>query len=311
MANTPPTPPNSPNSPNQPNAASQRSGTPGNGSENTPGKPRATIMLKKNATPGAGSSPTIVPASGRVPGSSARITPAQSARRPAVTVDREALGLSSARPSEMVAGLNQVAKRAEALAIREESKRKSGGKMNANIALHVDDTGARWKRYVISGIVGAVALGALIFGVMFWNANRSKVSDRAAYEETRGILNELGKQAELMKPFDESETITVQGVKERLKGELEAALKEVKDQLKRDNEAKRNPDSRTVERRHFIEKLLAFQDGWRKPVVVSLAGRDEVEFGSTGKFDGAPPEPVKARVRSGSATPLEDAPGKK
>ena len=299
------------NPPDTSNSGSQRPGTPGDGSANPANKPRATIMLKKNAGPAAGSSPTIVPASGRVPGSSARLTPAQSARRPAVAVDREALGLSSARPSEMVAGLDEVAKRAEALAVREESKRKSGGKMNANIALHVDDTGVRWKRYVVSGIIGAALLGALIFGVLFWNTNRLKVSDRAAYEETRGILNELGKQAELMKAFDESETITVAGVKARLIGELEAAQKEVHEQLQRDNAAKRNPDSRTVERRKFIEKLLAFQDGWRKPVVVSLSGHDDVEFGSTGKFDGATMEPVKARVRSGSATPVEDSSGKK
>jgi len=225
-----------------------------------------------------------------------------SSRRTAVQIsqDREALGLASSKPSEKIAGLEEVAKRAEKLAEREEIKRKSGGKMNANIALHVDDTGKRWQRYVLMGIFAVLVVGGAVTWLLVKKANTKIVPDRAAAAETEGILNGLARQAELMKHFDESESVTEKTVKERLKESCEAMLAKIEEDMKKDARAKRNPDPRLISDRHFMEKLMTFKDGWGKPVTVTIVENDYAEFGSSGKFQGTPIDPVKVKVRSGS-----------
>ncbi|HLX61978.1 MAG TPA: hypothetical protein VKX17_11915 [Planctomycetota bacterium] len=273
--------------------------TAGNGTNNGAAKPRATIVMKNpNANPG--SSARVAPATGNPPGSSARVQPARSTRRQAVAVDREALGLSAARPSEMIAGLDEAAKRAEALAKREELRRKSGGKMAANIALHVDDTGRKWALWVKLGIAAILIGGSAIAYYLIYAANHHVVTPREAREKTAQALIFLDKTATLMEPFKDSDQLTAASAKERVRKHLEEDLDKVKVTLARDFKAGRNPDKRAVEERDFLIGLLAFKDGFGKDLEFGVEG-DDLTIASPSKFEGDPLEPVKVRVREGKA----------
>src|ERR1043165_8953907 len=290
-----PTPPNGNNGPKQ-------SSVSGNGA--APIKPRATIVMKNpNANPA--SQPRIPAAGGPPPGSSARIPAARSApsvRK--VQVDREALGLSAARPSEMIAGLDEAAKRAEALAAREEAKRKSGGKMSANLALHVDDTGRKWSLWVRLGIVAVLAVAAAAGWWMYTADKRHKVGDREGLELTRKDLKDLGRSVELMDLFKEGESISVQDVKERLRKRLDADLEAVKARIARDRATGRNPDRPAADLRDQLERQLNFKDAWGKPLEFAVEG-DELSISSTSTAKAGELFPVRVRIRSTPSKPPE------
>ena len=280
----------------------------GNGKQPPPpNKPRATIVLKKG-----GSSPVITPASGASPVNLQRPTaprqpgnPSQSARRPAVQIqaDREALGLSAARPSEMVAGLDEAVKRAEALANREEAKRRSGGKLNANVALHVDDTGKKWALWVRMGIAVAVVAVCAAGYFMLYKSNHVELNPRVKLAETRDALNTLEIAAKDMQPFESSDAPTAQTAKERLRKSLDAQLDVVKKSIQKDRDSGRNPDKALINKREFLEKLMQFKDGWDKPFEFSVTG-GELAIRSTSQAEGVPAEPVKIRI-TGSAGKTE------
>lgn len=277
-------------------------------------KPRATIMMKKS---GSGSA-TPQPPSAGAPGVSGKLVPAQgrassgasSSRRTAVQVqqDREALGLNTARPSEKIEGLEEAAKRMEKQAQREEAKRKSGGKMNANLALHVDDTGRRWSRRVLMGIAATILIVGGAVAVLMGIANRDKTPQRLRAQETAKMLNEYSIQMERTKPFAENDSLTEKTVKERLKEDYQNELAQIEKEMAKDREAKRNPDPRRIERRHLVQKLLTFKDGWEKPIKIDVSN-GEVEFSSSGKFENQPIDSVKVRVRSSSTASVEPEKG--
>lgn len=292
-----PTPPSGNNVPKQPS---------GNGTG--PIKPRATIVMK-NPNSNPGSQPRIPAAGGPPPASSARVPvsrPSSAASVRKQQTDREALGLSAARPSEMIAGLDEAAKRAEALAVREEAKRKSGGKMSANAALHVDDTGRKWSRWVQLGIAVLVLAGGAVGGWMFYSANRQKIGERAGLEITRADLNDMARSVESMEQFKEGESITVQGAKERLHKRLEADLETEKSKIARDKAAGRNPDRRSVEQRERLERQLTFKDAWGKPLDFSVEG-DDLIVRSTSTVKGESIDSIKTRIRE---TPVAKPPEK-
>lgn len=258
-------------------------------------KPRATLVMKKGA---ASTAPVPAPAAPKAASATAASTRKQ-------VVDRAALGLSAARPSEMIQGLDEAAKRAEAQATREEAKRRSGGKMNLTEAIHVDDTGARWSRNVLLGLVGTVLFVALVVVGLIYLANRTRINPRVASDDTRSVLHDLARRVELMPSFEESESVTAPQVKERLKKALEDDMNGLQEQRKRDQSARRLSDPREVANRAFVEKLLKFQDGWGKPLVFDMEDKDTLVISSNSKYDGQSPDPVKVRIR-GSAPPVEE-----
>lgn len=276
----------------------------GNGNQPPlPSKPRATIVLKKS-----GSSPVVTPASGTSPSNPPRPgtaqlsgrTPSQPIRNPSAKIqaDREALGLSAARPSQVVSGLNEAVKRAEALANREEAKRKSGGKLNANVALHVDDTGKKWAFWVRMGIAATVLLACAAGGYMVWKSNRAEINPRVKVAATRDALNDLEIAAKNMDRFEGSDP-TAQAAKERLKMGLDKQLAAVEESVEKDRKMGRNPDKALMNKREFLKNLMQFKDGWGKPFEFSVTA-GELAIRSTSQAEGVPTEPVKIRI-TGSA----------
>lgn len=282
----------------------------GNGSQPSTNKPRATIVLKNpnaKSTSSGSLTPATPSASQKLPVARPSIGAAnQSSRRAAAQIqtDREALGLSAARPSEMVAGLDEAVKRAEALAAREEAKRKSGGKLNANVALHVDDTGKKWALWVRLGIAVALVLGLAAGGFMIWSSNHTKIDPRKAVAETRDSMIELELAAKKMERFDASDNITVASAKARLTKTLEGQLASVEKSIQKDRESGRTPDKMLINKREFLKKLLTFKDGWDKPFDFSVSD-NELTIRSVTQYEGIH-EPVKVPIAGTKKTEKEE-----
>lgn len=317
---TPPATPGNP-APNRP------AGNPGSKPAIAPAKPASAIRpaippAKSNpapAKPASGIRPPATapakPASGVRPAQAGPIRPAsgirpaapssQSGRKPAatgnVTSDREALGLTAMKPSEMIKGLDEAAKKAEKMEEREEAKRRSGGKMSANAALLTDDTGRRWTRatnLVISGAIAAVVIGGLI---LMWLANREPIDPRTGNEQARRDLIELSLRAKRIKPFEESEKITEAAFKERLLLQIDAELKTVEDAIEKDRQKRKDTkssgaprDSRLFRDQRELQRLREFKDAWGQPFVFKMADADTVTVTAKGKTGKGytPPEPV-------------------
>lgn len=221
-----------------------------------------------------------------------------SGRNKSVPVDREALGLTALKPSEMVEGLEKAAKRAEKIEARESAKRKLGGGMNPNAALHVDDTGARWARGVKLGIAVTVLVVGLAVAVMWHLSNKSKVPPRQAGEETRQRLVELSRIVPRIPLFDADEEITVEKVKPRVLERLEEDIKEVDAQIAQMRESKR-PTEDYRQQKKVLEDLKGLNDAWGNPFEFTIVESDSVRVGVKGKTvtPNDPLAPVTVRVR--------------
>ncbi len=210
----------------------------------------------------------------------------------------------------MVAGLEEAAKRAEALAAREAAKRKSGGKMSANVALHVDDTGSKWSMRVRLGIAAAVLLVGSACGFMYYKATHSSIDPRVALNETRQSLADYASDAKMMPQFTPGESITAQAAKDRIQKNMESQLESVKKTIAADAASSRTPDKSLLQRRERLEKRLHFKDGWGTPFDFSVEGEDLL-IRSVSKYEGLSNDPVKVRVRGAAGEKSADALEKK
>jgi hypothetical protein len=315
--------------PSDPNGGTANQPNSGNGSgapNNQSGpRPRATIMLKKNQ----GSSdkipaikPTVPPATG-TPGMSGRLpvapasvsgrsgvmrAPGQSQRRaPAqIATDREALGLSAARPSEMVKGLDEAAKRAQAAAERDENKRRSGGKMSQVEALQVDDTGRRWSNRVIMGMAAVFLTICGVGGYLIYKTANPGIDYRVAFEETHRRMHDLARDAELMPPFAEGEKLTPATVKERIEKNVREQLEVILKQAAIDRDAKRNPDLRITDRRNFLQDMLKFTDGWGRPLRFAVEDDAYVVISADPLPGKEIPVAERAKIRAGATVKTAD-----
>jgi len=215
-------------------------------------------------------------------------------------VDREAFGLTAQKPSEMVAGLDEVAKRAEQLEAREEAKRKAGGRMSANVAVKVDEVGSRWKRWVNIGIVAAVTLVLTALALMLYSSSHAKLDPREGNAEAHKMLQALASLASSPSFFTEGETITAEKARERLKEAVEAQYNEVLERIKpKPNGGPfQRPDPGLVKDREWLEKLRSFKDAWGQPFVFEIEG-ETLKISAIGKKTAAatPPEPVIVPLR--------------
>lgn len=196
---------------------------------------------------------------------------------------REALGLSSMKPSEMIAGLDEAAARAEKLEKREEAKRKGGGN-TLNTALHVDDTGKKWSRMVLLSLAGVIALVVLIGAGMIYLSNRKSLSPAEGNQLTRQWVRDLGLIAQKMKPFELDEKPPLDKVKERLTEGINAELDDVKATIKAQEDVHRPPSSRDIEWKEELLELQKYQDAWAQPFMFNLDD-DKLTISAKGKSE--------------------------
>ena len=210
---------------------------------------------------------------------------------------REALGLSSMKPSEMVAGLEAAAQRAEKAEQREQAKRKGGGH-NLNTALHVDDTGRRWSRIVILSLLGAVLLLGGGTALAIYISNHKSVPVERGNQETRAELRDLGMIAGQLKGFDPDEKLTVEKVRDQITASINAKIDEVRARIKSQEDVHRPPSSQDIEEKDELNALLKYQDPWGQPFQFSLADDDKLTITAKGKPEfGHPIDPVVLKLR--------------
>ncbi|MFH0938378.1 MAG: hypothetical protein V1899_03745 [Planctomycetota bacterium] len=203
-----------------------------------------------------------------------------------MAADREALGLSAMKPSEMVVGLDQVAKRAAKLEAREIAKKKAGGGISVNTALLVDDTSRRWTWKVRFGLAGAALVMLALLGALYCYTNRSGPSPRKGNQQTRGDLLDLKTMiAPRMMPFDEDESVTIEMAKQRLTQAIDAELTAILEQIKKDKENHRPIETQITQRREWLRKLRDFKDAWGRDFTFRLLDANTLEISATGKKD--------------------------
>ncbi|HYG73800.1 MAG TPA: hypothetical protein VEK08_02110 [Planctomycetota bacterium] len=253
----------------------------------------------------------------------AAASPGASAKRPSVKAgianDRAALGLSTLKPSEMIAGLDKVAERAEKIEAREEAKRKAGGKLNANIALHTDDTGRRMSRMVYLTIfvvlVSIVGLGA----ALFYFANREIKDPRKMRAETQETLTKLKALSLRISPFEDGDTITPEKVKEAFLKVIDADLKVLNEEIEKDKKRREKTDKfRTPDRVMSADlanltRLRTLTNGWGAPLIITMSDADTISVAANLPPDAGvePIEPVPIRVRAAKPAAPEKAPAEK
>src|SRR5581483_1096590 len=190
-----------------------------------------------------------------------------------LAAQREKLGLGVAKPSEMIEGLEEAAKRAEKLDAREAAKRKGGGS-TVNTALHVDETGKQWSRMVLFWLIGTVLFVFLVGALLIFLSSRTKISPEEGNAATSNMLRTL--QLDIvpsMKPIPPEEPITAESAKAHLTEGIQAALNKILDMIK-------------------------FQDPWGSPFQFSVEG-DKVTVAAKPVQDkkGRTVDPITFRFR--------------
>jgi len=251
VPNQPPQPPK----PGKPSGSSSRNPAP-----STPTK--ASGSSSRNAVPKAGA-----PAPKGPP-----------PKKNMLEAHREALGLSSAKPSDMVAGLEDVAKRAGAREDRAKA-RVEGGRI-ADKAVLTDGTGQRWERRVLLGIILVALLVGGTLGVMYFLANKKVADPREQKMETHNRLLRLQTAISSIAPFGKSEVITAEMLKERLRNSLQAALKEAEATAEKEKTSRGMNTSTTQEQLKHLKQDQDFKDVWDKDLVFEVEG-NEVSISST------------------------------
>ena len=199
-----------------------------------------------------------------------------------LAAQREALGLGVAKPSEMVAGLEAAANRAEKLDAREAAKRKGGG-TTLNVALHVDDTGKRWSRIVLTSLVLTVLFVFLAGALMIFLSSRTKIPAEEGNSTTSNMLRDIALIGTNFK-ITRDEKVSVESARAHLTEAIQAELEKTKDQIKSDEEVHHPPSATTIEWKHELEAMLNFQDAWSAPFQFAVEG-DKVTITAKGKTD--------------------------
>lgn len=214
--------------------------------------------------------------------------------------DRAKLGLGSMKPSEMIEGLDEVAKRLEKQQEREEAKQKTGGKMSQNEALLTDGTGRRWSRNVMIGIVVVVLLGGIVAAAMFISVNFTALDPRKGNARTRGMMMELIGFAQRI-PIEDADGLTKDRVVQLLHEQVDNQFNQVEADIARDKERRekegkhRPPDSRLYNERENLLELRKFKDPWGQPLEFEVSA-GTLTIKGKGSPKGDPIEPVSTHL---------------
>jgi hypothetical protein len=225
----------------------------------------------------------------------------------AVSEDRKTLGLSEMRPSEMVTGLEAVAKRAEKQEAIERIKQRSG-RIIMNEAIHTDEKGRRWARLVIIGIVVLVLLVVGTVGTLYYLATHKRLDPRHAAGETRNYLTGLEEAAQQIKPFPPDTKVSAEEFKGRLKQYFEGLLAQEEQAAEEQKKKRGQTDVGTNRNIGRLRRILAFQDGFGRDFVFEAKDPEAVVIRSPSVT--GPDSERRVTVRRERTTPEKPAPEK-
>lgn len=254
--------------------------------------------------PAVTSGPKIAPVRPSNSGSvSGRLPPGGRTRPGTVGTDREALGLSAMKPSEMIEGLDAAVRKAEAQERRESDRRKGGGKIDQNAAIHVTETGGRFMRWVVVGGVAAVVLVGGLFAALVFYSNYKPLDPHKGNEMARAWLGDLKFICEKMKRFEDDETVTMDKAKARVIETIDARIKVLEDENQTLKANQRPPNIRSVEEEKEMEKIKEFKDPFGQPFLMQLMEGDKyLQITAKGKFDGkGVPAPIQIELHKRKA----------
>jgi hypothetical protein len=209
---------------------------------------------------------------------------------------RKALGLSAMAPSETVKGLAEVAKRAEKQAEREAVRKQAGGKLIANAAIHIDNTGRRWSLWVRLGLAAALVLVCLVIGLWINSALHPTLPPREATEKARKELITLSNVLAKFKPFEEDEVITPEKARQRLLGTLNTELAATVKRLEEWEKRTGRPNLEYAATRDELTKLLDLKDPWDNDLVININNSKTMEISVAGRDDIMKPITVDVRA---------------
>lgn len=204
----------------------------------------------------------------------------------------------------MIAGLDAVAERAEKLEQREEAKRRAGGGMALNEAVHVDETGSRWKRNVIIGICLAVAAVVIGGGLMMYFSWRTVRDPRELVAETYKMLTELSARAAGLRTAMDAEKITADSAREWLQKQIETDYQNTLKSIETDrkNNSKYSiPNAQQRKQCDWLEKMRTLKDSWGDPFVFEIDGETLKISSKRGKTSTG--EPLLVTIPLSSPTP--------
>ena len=266
----------------------------------SPAAPRPGLASPPAPQSGSGPNPAPQPGSGPAPAGGA-------GRRRASEViakDRRNLGLSEIRPSDQVAGLEEVGKRE---AKREELERikQRSGQIIMNEAIHVDERGRRWQRLIRLGVAAVVLVIAGTVGLLFYRVTFQHTDPRELAMETRNVINCYLSAAPQIAPFPADAKLTVEDLKSRLRAVLSEQLAKAEKDA-RGMEKGHGATSRALAKTiHVLKQALTFRDGSGQPFVFEFKEDDVLAIRSVslGDDQGPPAEVLIPRGRGGGDAP--------
>lgn len=176
------------------------------------------------------------------------------------------------RPSEMVDGLDAVAKRSERQEQVERMKQRSG-RIVMNEAIHVDERGRRWQRIVLVGVIGIVAVTAGLFFFLMYLANSGGVSAQEAARDTRALLAQYTNLICNLDPLPAGKDLTVEELKQKLVSSIQEEIRMRNETLERTDRGRLNDKKTARKAIALLEKALTFQDGYGNPFTIERKER--------------------------------------
>lgn len=171
------------------------------------------------------------------------------------------------RPSEMVDGLDAVAKRSERQEQVERMKQRSG-RIIMNEAVHVDGKGYRWQRVVLFSIIGFAAAAGGLFLVLYYLANSGGVSAQEAARDTRALLAQYTSLVYRLEQLPPGKDMSVEEFKQKLSEKINAELKERNEYLNNSEKNRFHEAQNARKAIKLLEKALLFVDGLGQPFII-------------------------------------------
>jgi hypothetical protein len=219
-----------------------------------------------------------------------------------VAQHRKDLGLSELRPSEMVDGLDAVAKRSERQEQVDRMKRRSG-RITMNVAVHVDEKGRIWQKIVLFGIVGFIAAAAGLVVFLTWLANSSSVSLQEKAANTSAMLAQYTNLAAQIEPVPAGKSLSVEEFKQKLEEKLNEQLQQRKALMEKATSV-RATEGRELRRAvRLLEMGLKFEDGFGVPFIFEAKSPLLFAIRSSSRGPGGESFSVEVQVHSQVVAP--------